>query len=120
MAKNKKLVKKYYAIKVGRGVKDKIVSTWEECKKYTYGYHSVFKAFITLGEAEEFLRYVNVEKVREQATFVIEKEKIIKATTSLVQARVPKGLYTEFQVKCNEYGWETDKGLIKLIEEWVN
>lgn len=118
MAKPKE--KKYYAIKVGRGVKDKIVRSWEECKSFTDGYNSVYKSFITLGEAEAYLGRVNVEKVNEQTKFVIEKKKKVKANTSLVQARVPKELYIKFQEKCNENGWEIGEAIKKLIEEWLD
>lgn len=118
MAKPKE--KKYYAIKKGKGVKDKIIDTWEECSKLVLGYSSVYKSFATLEEAEKYLGTVNVEKVREQTTFVREKKKKVKATTSLVQARVPKELYARFEEKCNEYGWEIGEGIIKLMEEWLD
>jgi len=120
MAKNKKKVNKYYAIKVGRGVKDKIVHTWEECKSITHGFNSVYKSFLTQVEAEAYLSTVDVAKVREQTTFVIEKKKKVRATTTLVQARVPKESYAEFEKKCKEYHWEIGEALIKLIEEWID
>lgn len=40
---------KFYAIKKGKGVENKIVSTWEECKSLVEGYHSEFKSFKTGG-----------------------------------------------------------------------
>ena len=40
MSKKKK--QKYYAIKVGKGVKDKIVRTWSECKELVLGYPSIY------------------------------------------------------------------------------
>ena len=36
MSKKKK--QKYYAIKEGKGVKNKIVRTWSECKELLLGY----------------------------------------------------------------------------------
>ena len=45
MSKKKK--QKYYAIKEGKGVKNKIVRTWTECKKLVLGYPSIYKSFYT-------------------------------------------------------------------------
>lgn len=46
---------KYYAIKVGKGVKDKIVTSWSECEALVKGYPSVYKSFKTEEEALEYL-----------------------------------------------------------------
>ena len=45
MSKKKK--QKYYAIKEGKGVKNKIVRTWSECKELVLGYPSIYKSFYT-------------------------------------------------------------------------
>ena len=50
MSKNK-----YYAIKKGKGVTDKIVSSWDECKELVLGYPSIYKSFKTEEEALEYL-----------------------------------------------------------------
>ena len=50
----------------------------------------------------------------------IEKKKNIKLTTKLIQTRIAKKLYSKFENKCNDYGWEINIALIKLIEEWVD
>ena len=47
--------KYYYAIKIGRGVKDKIVTSWGECKKYTFRYNAIFKGFRMEYEAQKWL-----------------------------------------------------------------
>ena len=44
---SKKKKQKYYAIKVGKGVKDKIVRSWGECKELVLGYPSIYKSFST-------------------------------------------------------------------------
>ena len=49
------VVNMYYAIKVGRDVKDIIVSSWEECKKYTYKFNSIFKKFTSEEKAKKWL-----------------------------------------------------------------
>ncbi|CAG9702350.1 RNase H1/viroplasmin domain-containing protein [Clostridium neonatale] len=38
---------KYYAIKKGNGVTNKIVETWEECKVLVLGYPAIYKSFKT-------------------------------------------------------------------------
>ena len=44
---------KWYAVKIGNNnIQDMIYKTWEECKKATEGYNSVFKSFETKEEAE--------------------------------------------------------------------
>lgn len=68
----KKAQKKYYAIKEGKGVKDKIVNTWGECQKLVLGYNAVYKSFKTKDEAMEYLGNVNVVKVKEQTKKGIE------------------------------------------------
>ena len=55
--------KTYYAIKIGNGVKDKIVPTWEECKKYVIGYPSVYKGFKDKKEAEKYLKNLTSEQI---------------------------------------------------------
>ncbi|WP_425306079.1 viroplasmin family protein [Clostridium neonatale] len=42
---------KYYAIKKGNGVTNKIVETWEECKVLVLGYPAIYKSFKTKDEA---------------------------------------------------------------------
>jgi len=116
----KKVTKKYYAIKEGIGTKDKIVDTWSKCKKLVLGYNAVYKSFTTEEEAKNYLSTVNSKKVKEQTIFGIEKKKNIKLTTKLVQARIPKKLYSKFENKCSDYEWEINIALIKLIEEWVD
>ncbi|WP_366846522.1 viroplasmin family protein [Clostridium sp.] len=34
-------------MKVGKGVKDKIVRSWSECKELVLGYPSIYKSFST-------------------------------------------------------------------------
>ena len=55
--------KYYYAIKVGRGVQDKIVTTWDECKKYTFRYNSIYKGFRTEHEAKKWLDSWNEDEI---------------------------------------------------------
>lgn len=67
--------KKYYAIKVGNGVTDKIVRSWEDCKKYVYGYDAVYKSFTSEEEALFYLKTVNVKRVKEQKAYNLEHNK---------------------------------------------
>ncbi|ORX84678.1 hypothetical protein BCR32DRAFT_230304, partial [Anaeromyces robustus] len=48
-------IKKYYAVKVG--LKPGIYNTWEECRKNVANNdNAVFKSFLTLEEAEDFMK----------------------------------------------------------------
>ncbi len=58
--------KKFYAIKVGNGVKDTVVKTWQECKKLVIGYPSVYKSFNTEKEANYYLNNITQEQVETQ------------------------------------------------------
>lgn len=42
---------KYYAIKIGKGVKDRIVRSWIECEALVKGYPAIYKSFKTEDEA---------------------------------------------------------------------
>ena len=55
--------KSYYAIKIGNGVKDKIVTTWEECKKLVNGYPSIYKGFKDKKQAEKYLKNITEKQV---------------------------------------------------------
>lgn len=58
--------KKYYAIKVGKNVTDKIVNSWEECKELVIGYPSVYRSFKSRKEAELYIKNMTDEKIEIQ------------------------------------------------------
>ena len=58
--------KNFYAIKDGNGVKNKIVTTWEECQKYVLHYNAVYKGFTTLEEAKNYLKNMSDDEVEER------------------------------------------------------
>ena len=54
------MVKKYYAVKVGKSTG--IYNNWEDCKKQVTGFSgAIYKSFPTLEEAKEYLNNGNVE-----------------------------------------------------------
>lgn len=110
---------KYYAIKEGKGVKDKIVNTWEECSKLVLGYNSVYKSFKTLEEAKEYLSNVDVEKVKEQTKVGIQKSRERRSKTKAVSTRINNELYEKFNMKCEEFEMTKGEVIKMLIEEWV-
>lgn len=114
MAKNK-----YYAIKEGKGVKDKIVNTWAECSKLVLGYPAVYKSFKTKDEAMKYLGTVNVEKVKEQTQKGMELKKKQKATTKMLSVRLDRELVEDFEKKCNEIGLSKEIILKGMLEEWL-
>ena len=56
----------YYAIRVGAGVKNKIVESWEECKRLVYNYPAVYKKFKTREQAERYLELTDREVIQLQ------------------------------------------------------
>ena len=117
MAKQKK--QKYYAIKEGKGVKDKIVRSWAECEKLVKGYPAVYKSFLTEEEALKYLGSVKPEKVKEQAKKGMEVRKLQKATTRALNVRLDKKLVEDFEAKCEEMGLSKGTVLKGMIEEWL-
>lgn len=118
MAKKKSKLK-FYAIKDGIGVKDKIVTFWEECSKLVLGYNAVYKSFKTEEEAKQYLGNVDVEKVKEQAKNGIEERKIKKETIGSFNIRLPDEIYKVFEDKCNNLNLDKDKAIKMIIEEWI-
>ena len=55
--------KYYYAIKVGRNVKDKIVTSWDECKIYVIGFPSIYKKFLSKNEAKNYLKNISEDEI---------------------------------------------------------
>ena len=86
MSKKKK--QKYYAIKEGKGVKNKIVRTWSECKELLLGYPSIYKTFYTEEEAIKFLGGINDKDI----PAIKEKIKVIGAS------RTDKGVHALAQM----------------------
>ena len=56
----------YYAIRVGAGVKNKIVESWEECKRLVYNYPVVYKKFKTREQAEAYLKLSDRELIKQE------------------------------------------------------
>lgn len=115
----KKTQQKYYAIKEGKGVKDKIVNTWTECQKLVLGYPAVYKSFKTKSEAMQYLVNVDIKKVKEQTKKGMEFNKKQKATTRMLSVRLDKELVEDFEKKCAEMGLTKELILKGMLEEWL-
>lgn len=120
----KKNSKKYYAIKVGKGVKNKIVTTWKECSELVLGFNSIYKSFKTREEAEQYLNGIKdnsidivLEKNKKAREYNTKKK---KSARSLQGIRIDKDLYDRFQEKCNEFEFTEEKAITLLIEEWLS
>lgn len=121
---SKKNIKKYYAIKVGKGVKNKIVTTWKECSELVLGFNSIYKSFKTREEAEKYLNGIKdnsidivLEKNKKAREYNTKKK---KSTRSLQGIRIDKDLYQRFQEKCSEFEFTEEKAITLLIEEWLD
>lgn len=117
MAKSRK---NYYAIKKGKGVENKIVTSWSECEKLTKGCPSLYKGFMTKEEAVKYLETVNVEVAMEKVKKGIENTKKVKATTKTIPAmRLDAELVESFNKKCKESGLTDKQAIESLLKEWV-
>ena len=121
MSKKKK--QKYYAIKEGKGVKNKIVRTWSECKELVLGYPSIYKTFYTEEEAIKFLGGINdkdIPAIKEKIKVNIQSSKKRRSSTKAISFRVPNEIYNEFIKKVDETGLDRDKILLEMIKEWID
>lgn len=122
MSKKSKSKVKYYAIKEGKDVKNKIVMSWNECKEIVLGYPSIYKSFNTEEEAIKYLNGIkdkDVPIIKEKVKANIKAKKERKATTRAISFRVPNDIYNEFINKVKETGMDKDKILLEMIKEWI-
>lgn len=117
---------KYYAIKVGKGVKDKIVTSWSECEALVKGYPAIYKSFKSEDEALEYLGSIkDVDKKLEENNKAMEYNKAKKKGTVCVAnllkgVRIDKEVAEEFEAKCKDLNISKEKILNELIKEWVD
>ncbi|CAG9702362.1 MULTISPECIES: RNase H1/viroplasmin domain-containing protein [Clostridium] len=112
---------KYYAIKKGNGVTNKIVETWEECKVLVLGYPAIYKSFKTKDEAMKYLGL----KVKEDKPD-IEKEETIKKVKKrkgknqkILKICLENELYEAFIKECQELDMSEDLIIKNMIKEWL-
>ena len=55
--------KYYYAIKIGNGVRDLIVNSWDECQNYVIGYEAIYQKFDSKRKAKKWLEAWTNEKI---------------------------------------------------------
>lgn len=117
---------KYYAIKLGKGVKDKIVTSWSECEDLVKCYPAIYKSFKTEDEALEYLGSIkDTDKKLEENNKAMEYNKAKKKGTVSVAnffkgVRIDKTIAEEFESKCNDLNISKEKILNELIKEWVD
>ena len=115
---------KYYAIKQGKGVSNKIVRTWDECKSLTHGYKSIYKSFKTEEEALEYLNITDVTKtlkVNDEAIRYTKSRKsnTVSVTHFLKGVRVDKSVVEAFEHKCLDINVSKEVILESLLKEWT-
>lgn len=118
--------KKFYAIKKGNGVENKIVSTWEECKSLVEGYHSEFKSFKTEEDALKYLgiknkRNKNNKKTNKKSDNGIVNIKIQNKEdkSSSFKVQISDELYNDFMKKCIEKHLSKDMILAFIMNQWT-
>lgn len=110
--------KKYYAIKDGKGVKDKIVDTWGECKELVLGYPAKYKSFKTKDEAMEYLGLKAIEeKIGVEPVKRIKKKK--GKNQDILKICLDKELYKSFKEKCEKMNISEDMIIKNMIMEWL-
>jgi len=116
MAKNK-----FYAIKKGNGVENKIVSTWNECKKLVEGYHSEFKSFKT---EEDALKYLGVKKQKQvnkkpnNGIVGLQVQNKSNKNNSF-KVQISDELYNDFIKKCTQKHISKDMILAFIMNQWT-
>lgn len=111
--------KKYYAIKDGKGVKNKIVDTWNECEKLVLGYPAKYKSFKTKDEAMEYLGLkVIEEKIDVEPVKRIKKKK--GKNQDMLRICLDKELYKSFKEKCEKMNISEDIIIKNMIMEWLD
>ena len=115
---------KYYAIKQGRGITNKIVRSWDECKELTHGYKSIYKSFKTEEEALEYLNITDVTKtlkVNDEAIRYTKSRKsnTVSVTHFLKGVRVDKSVVEAFERKCLDINVSKEVILESLLKEWT-
>ncbi|ELC8454723.1 MAG: RNase H1/viroplasmin domain-containing protein [Clostridium perfringens] len=101
---SKKKPKKFYAIKVGKGVENIIVKSWDECSKLVLGFNATYKSFYTEDEAKAYLN---------QSVEDIEKTKVNtskrKKGEVFIDFSLKKDAFEKFEAKCLEFGIKKKK-----------
>ena len=123
MAKNK-----FYAIKKGNGVENKIVLSWTECKTLVDGYPSEFKSFKT---EEDALKYLGIEKQKpkkknkssknsksDSGVISLEIQNKSKKNKSF-KVQISDELYNDFIAKCMEKHISKDMILAFVMNQWT-
>ena len=123
--------KNFYAIKKGKGVKNIIVNSWDECSKFVIGYNAEYKGFSELEDAENFIGIkkkqeveviIEEDKPEEVHAKTVKKNKLTKkerSNTAELSFRIPKDLYNCFMSKCTEMGLTEDIVIKNMLKEWL-
>lgn len=122
MAKNK-----FYAIKKGNGVENKIVLSWEECKSIVDGYPSEFKSFKT---EEDALNYLGIKKTKSKNKNKKQNNKKESGVINLqiqnkssknknFKVQISDELYNDFINKCLEKHLSKDMILGFIMNQWT-
>ena len=116
----KKKAKKWYAIKDGKGVQNKILTSWTECEKLVKGYPAIYKSFKSEEEAKQYLLDIkdsSITKVRKTYKKGREYREKRKATTrSLNGVRIPKELFEILEQKAERDNVNIEKLVIEALQ----
>ena len=89
---------KYYAIKYAKGIQNKIVRSWEECKQQVTGTTAIYKSFKSEIEAIQYLKSIpdkDVPKLVQKYEYIAKVNKAKQESIQTIKSlQVSKELYT--------------------------
>ncbi len=116
----KKKAKKWYAIKNGKGVQNKILTSWTECEKLVKGYPAIYKSFKSEEEAKQYLFDIKDSDIPEVRNFYKKgreyKEKRKATTRPLNGVRIPKELFEILEQKAERDNVNIEKLVIEALQ----
>lgn len=116
----KKKAKKWYAIKDGKGVQNKILTSWTECEKLVKGYPAIYKSFKSEEEAKQYLFDIKDSDIPKVRNFYKKgreyKEKRKTTTRPLNGVRIPKELFEILEQKAERDNVNIEKLVIEALQ----
>lgn len=116
----KKKAKKWYAIKDGKGVQNKILTSWTECEKLVKGYPAIYKSFKSEEEAKQYLLDIKDSSITEVRKIYKKgreyKEKRKATTRPLNGVRIPKELFEILEQKAERDNVNIEKLVIEALQ----
>lgn len=95
--------KKYYAIKIGNNVTNKIVTSWEECLQYVNGFPAIYKGFNKEKEAKKYLNDWTEKEIQIKSIWnkIQKKYRLAEKIQNELKLKIPMYIIEEIIEKSN-------------------